>query len=75
MLNFYGIDIPARFQGSTHWSKVFTKWLKEIKFEYGTAEYTLKTLIAEVENKRSLMLEITREIRKLSLTEAYCSDM
>ena len=75
MLNFYGIELPARFEGSSHWSKAFIQWLKEIKFEYGTAEYSLKILIKGVEYFRSLQLEVTREIRKLSLTEAYCSDM
>ena len=75
MLNFYGIEIPERFLRSGHWSQAFIKWVKEIKFEYGTAEYALKMLLAEVENMRSLMLEITREIRQLSLTEDYRSNM
>ena len=67
--------MPERFLRSGHWSRAFIKWVKEIKFEYGTAEYSLKILIAEVENMRSLMLEITREIRQLSLTEDYRSNM
>ena len=75
MLNFYGLDIPEKFLRSSHWSKSFIEWLRGIKFEYGTAEYSLKILISEIEHLRSSMLEITKEIRKLSLTDAYVSDM
>jgi transposase len=75
IMNLYGIAIPECFLRSSHWSKSFIEWLKQIKFEYDTAEYSLKILITEVEHLRSSLLEITREIRKLSLTTTYHSDM
>ena len=75
LMNFYGIDVPECFLRSSHWSKSFLEWLKQIKFEHDTAEYSLKILISEIEHLRSSLLEVTREIRKLSLTDAYLSDM
>ena len=48
MLNFYGMDIPERFLRSSHWSKSFIEWLKEIKFEYGTAEYSLDIIFNKI---------------------------
>ena len=75
MMNFYGICIPERFLQSTHWSKSFIEWLKEVQFEYGSAEHSLKILIAEVEHLRSSQLGVTQELRKLALSTAYNTDM
>jgi len=75
MMNFYGIEIPERFLHSGHWTNAFIEWLKKVKFEYDTTEYSLKILVSEVEHLRSSLLEVTRVIRKLSLTDAYHSNM
>ena len=53
MLNFYGKEIPERFLTSTHWSRAFIQWLKEVKFETGSAEQALKLLITQVEHLRN----------------------
>ena len=72
MMNFYGVDIPERFLYSNYWSKSFIEWLKQIKFEYGTAEYSLKILISETEHLRASQLEVTKAIRRLASSPHYC---
>ena len=75
MLNFYGKQLPERFATSNHWSKLFIQWLREVKFETGSAKQTLNLLIDQVEHLRLGMLEITKKLRKLEAEPAYCSNM
>jgi len=75
MLNFYGKEIPERFYASSHWSEAFIKWLKEVKFETGSAEEALKLLIDQVEYLRIGMLDVTKKVRTLAASESYASDM
>ena len=75
MLNFYGKEIPERFLSSSHWSKAFISWLKEVKFETSSAEDALNLLIEQVEHLRSGLLDVTRKIRKLAASDAYAADM
>jgi len=75
MLNFYGKDIPERFLSSSHWSKAFIEWLKEVRFETDSAEQALKLLINQVEHLRTCLLEITKKVRKLAANQDYASDM
>jgi transposase len=75
MMNLYGKEVPARFSSSSHWSKAFIEWLKEVKFETGSAEQALKLLIGQVEQLRSGLLDVTRKIRKLAASEEYCANM
>ena len=75
MLNFYGKEIPERFLSSSHWSKAFIEWLKEVKFETGSAEQALKLLIGQVEQIRSGLSDVTRKIRKLAASEDYADNM
>jgi transposase len=75
LLNLYGKEIPERFLSSSHWSNVFIKWLKEVKFETGSAEQALQLLIRQVEQLRSTLLDVTRKIRKLAQSPDYCANM
>ena len=61
-MNFYGTDIPERFLKSSHRTKSFIDRLKEVKFEYDAAEYSLKILVSEAEHLRAAHLEVTRTI-------------
>lgn len=71
-LFFYGIKIPEEFkQSSSHWSKRFVVWLETIVLEEDTATSSLKILIAQVKNLRSVLLDVTREVRKLSRSKEY----
>ena len=75
MLNLYGKKIPEQFTSSSYWSKNFIQWLKEVKFETGSAEQALKLLIEQVEQARAGLLEATRQIRQLAASPDYCSNM
>jgi transposase len=75
LLHFYGKEIPERFLSSGHWSKAFIEWLKEVKFETGSAEQALQLLIGQVEQIRSGLLDVTRKIRKLAASEDYAANM
>ena len=69
------IHVPTQFSSSSYWSKAFIEWLKGVTFESGSAAIALKLLIGQVEQQRSRLLEVTREIRKLSESQRYCSQM
>lgn len=76
MLYFYGIEYPDEFQkSSTHWSKKFVNWLKEIQLQYPTGTAALSLLIREAELQRTLLLEATKKMRILSKTEPYIKSM
>jgi len=76
-LYYFGIKFPEVFSnGGSHWSRRFIKWLKEevpIHLELGGQ--TMRFMVQEAEQLRNLLLEITREIRTLSKTDKYSSQM
>jgi len=72
LLHFYGIKLPERFSSpQSHWSKSFMTWLESIEFKEESAAKSLSLRINQCKQLRQGLLEITREIRKLSKTEAY----
>lgn len=71
-LFFYGIEYPEEFyRSSTHWSKRFIAWLETLSFEEETAKISLSIYLEQVKSLRATLLNVTREIRKLSKTEDY----
>ena len=70
-LNFHGIPIPVSFNESSHWSKRFMMWLKTIEMKSESGKYSIEMLIREIETLRLNILDITKKIRALSLTETY----
>lgn len=72
ILNFYGISYPEEFSSAqSHWSKRFVEWLECIEFTEESATKALKVIIGQCKYLRQCLLEITREIRRLSKTETY----
>lgn len=73
MLYLYGIEIPSNLSGaSSCWSGRFTLWLKEdIGLNHPSGNMALKLMIKEAESLRELLLEVTREIRYLSIRADY----
>jgi transposase len=72
LLHFYGIKLPERFfSPQSHWSKSFMIWLESIEFKEESAAKSMSLRINQCKQLRQGLLEITREIRKLSKTEAY----
>lgn len=71
-LYFYGIPFDESFLNpQSHWSNRFIKWLESIQIDNGSGKETLKILISECKNLRTSILKVNREIRNLSNTEKY----
>lgn len=71
-LYFHGIEIPELFKSkNTHWSRKFMSWLTEIEVVEPSAKKSLSFLIESSEKLRETLLDVTREVRKLSVSEVY----
>lgn len=70
-LLFRGVDIPAHF-GSGYWSGSFIKWLEELSLYCETGTATLSSLLRQLSSRRKELACLSRDIRALSKTEAYC---
>jgi transposase len=71
-LYFYGINIDDSFKSSqTHWTNRFIKWLESLDTYDKSGKEALKVLIDEVKHLRASVLNVTRQIRRLSQTEEY----
>ena len=72
LLYTQGVAYPKRFLNSkTHWSRNFMQWLREEVELLSEEKLTLALLCEQVENTRKAILTVTREIRRLSMTEKY----
>jgi transposase len=72
LLHFYGINLPDHFSSAqSSWSKPFMTWLESIEFKEESASKAMDIRISQYKNLRQGLLEITREIRKLSKSEPY----
>lgn len=69
----FGIPIPDRFTASQtrHWSKVYINWLKELSIDRLSLRQVLDNYIAIGESQRKDLLLLNKQVRDLSLTEAY----
>ena len=70
LLYFHGIQYPERFENSG-WSKQFLEWLRRIEFDHHGGRSALDALLAMVENQRTLLLRLTRQVRELSKSDEY----
>jgi len=70
-LHFYGIKIPEEFAKSSYWSKPFIKWLEDLKFKQESGNKKMEMLLNQVKSLRASLLTLTHEIKKLSKTEKY----
>ena len=71
-LYFYGINIDDSFKSpQSHWTNRFIKWLESIDIGEESGKETLRVLISEVKHLRASILDVTRQIRKLSQTKEY----
>jgi transposase len=69
-LHCLGITIPKGFKESSHFSKRFITWLKELNL-CGSERIAMDLKIMNVEATRKILLEATRSIRQLAETSAY----
>jgi transposase len=71
-LYFQGIKFPEQYgQERRHWSKNFMNWLESIKFSHQSADQALRIHIDSLKFQRTLLLQITRQIRDLSRSNYY----
>ena len=71
-LYFHGIKYPPSYENTkTHWSKRFLDWLETIEMKEDSSKLTLSLLVSECRKLRITILNVTRSIRELSLSEAY----
>ena len=75
-LYFHGIDFPESFsKPQTHWSKRFMTWLESIELTEESGKITLSSLIQQSKNLRASVLDLTKQIQKLSRTEPYQNEV
>lgn len=69
----FGIAIPDRFTASQtrHWSKIYINWLKGLAIDRLSLKQVLDNYIAIGESQRKDLLLLNKQVRNLSLTEAY----
>ena len=67
LLYNYGIPITVEFETpSKYWSRPFTIWLKQVKFETKSGQLILLNTMDTVDHLRNKLLLITKEIKELS---------
>ena len=72
MLFFFGIHWPQEFENQRgYWSRAFIKWLEKVSLANHSGNTALRIYIKEAQFLRQLLLEITREITKLSNDDRY----
>ena len=71
-LYFYGITIDSSFSNpQSHWSNRFMNWLESIDMGEESGKEALNVLISECKNLRASILNITKQVRRLSQSETY----
>ena len=71
-LYFHGIEYPESFSKSqSHWSKRFMTWLESIELTEESGKITLSSFIQQSRNLRDTVLNLTKQIQKLSYTDTY----
>jgi transposase len=75
-LYFHGIDFPESFSNpKSHWSKRFIIWLESIELTEESGKITLSSFIHQSKNLRATILDLTKQVQKLSQTEPYQNDV
>ncbi len=69
----FGIPIPDCFTSAQtrHWSKAYINWLKELAINRPSLKQVIDNYIYIGENQRKDLLLVSKQVRNLSLTEAY----
>jgi transposase len=71
-LYFHGIDFPESFSNpQSHWSKRFMTWLESVELTQESGKITLGSFIHQSKNLRATVLDLTKQIQKLSQSEHY----
>ena len=72
LLYTQGVTYPERFtRSASHWSRNFMKWMRDEAELLSGEKLTLRLLCDQVDNTRQAVLKVTREVRRLSVSEKY----
>lgn len=75
-LHFQGIAFPEQFsKPQSHWSKRFIIWLESMELTEESGKITLNSYIHQSKNLRATILDLTKQVQKLSQTESYQNDV
>jgi transposase len=75
-LYFHGIEFSESFSNpQSHWSNKFMTWLESIELTEESGEIALRSLIQQSKNLRASVLDLTKQIQKLSRTERYQNEV
>jgi transposase len=70
MLQYYGYSVPDDMT-DVHWSRAYIRWLESLTFDHESGNFAFQTLLKELLSLRATILDLTRQMRKLSRTERY----
>jgi transposase len=71
-LYFHGIVFPECFsKPQSHWSNRFMTWLESIELTQESGKISLDSYIHQSKNLRATVLDLTKQIQKLSQSEYY----
>ena len=73
-LMFHGIELPVEFE-KNNWSSKFLLWLRQVKLTQLSGNQSLESLIGMYVSLREQVLKSTQQIRSLSRTDAYASNV
>jgi transposase len=75
LLFFYGIEVPVQFEKSqSHWSKRFMDWLSNLDLGSASTNFSLSILLKEAVFLRNSLLDIEKQISKISRDSRYKQD-
>ena len=69
-LRVFGYELPAELK-TTHWSRAFLLYLRELAFTCTSGRQALDALLDELDHWRELILKVTRQIRDLAGEDRY----
>lgn len=69
----FGIQIPGRFTAAQtrSWSRNYMRWVEEISVDHESLKQTITNYLRIGRAQREELLEVNRQVRKMSLSEAY----
>jgi transposase len=75
LLHFSGLSLPKSYEAGQYWSKAFVSGLKDLECGGDVLKTTIGLHIKDYEQSKALLLEATRNVRKLCKQEAYENDI
>lgn len=75
LLHFSGLSLPQGYEAGQYWSKNFISKLEALDCQSEALKTTLELYLKDFRQTRSLLVEVTRNIRKLCRADLYKTDL